>query len=198
MTRRHLSVLLAIALVTAGCARGEARREARPDSEAPVADTSQEGGETALDRDAVATISLLRQLADRDEALIEMARLAMTRREQLQVSAEARSMLTEQRRESNRLLGLLRGEYHDTYQAKISPEDQPFLDALNGVGVGDFDRTFLETVAKHHADDMKLIDESLPTVKAPKVREVLTEIRAQRAEQAASFSKITPKKASAR
>jgi predicted outer membrane protein len=181
--------VLAFALVAA-CSRDEGRREITTDSAAgTAADTLADSDEDRLDPEATATLSLLRELADRDEALIEMARLAITRREQLQVSADARRILSEQRRESNRLLGMLRGEYHLTHQPTISPQDQPLLDSLNGGGVGEFDSAFLRIVAKHHEDDVGIIDRALPKVTAPAVRGTLTEIRAQRANEAAAFRK---------
>lgn len=145
--------------------------------------------ENRSDPESLAAQALIKQLADRDEALIEMARLAMTRREQLQVSADARRILSDRRRESNQLLGMLKGEYRITYRPAISPQDQPLLDALNGGGVGEFDRTFLGTVAKHHDGDVEIIDRALPTIKLPRLREILTELRAQRTSEAAAFRK---------
>lgn len=195
---RPCLVLLAFALVVA-CSRDEERRETTADSAAgAVADTSTDSDENRLDPEAMATQALLRELADRDEALIEMARLAITRREQLQVSADARRILSEQRRESNRLLGMLRGEYHLTHQPAISPQDQPLLDSLNGVGVGEFDRAFLGIVAKHHEDDARIIDRALPKITVPRLRETLTAIRAQRTNEAAAFQERLDSSRSAR
>jgi uncharacterized protein (DUF305 family) len=151
-----------------------------------------------LDPEAQAAQALLRELVDRDEALIEMARLAMTRREQLQVAADARRLLTERRRESNRLLGTLKGDFHVTHRPAISPQDQPLIDSLNGVGVGEFDRTFLGGVAKHHEGDVEIIDRALAKIKLPKVRDLLTEIRAQRSSEAAAFRKQLSSTRSAR
>jgi predicted outer membrane protein len=190
--------VLAFALVAA-CSRDEGRREITTDSAAgTAADTATDSDENRLDPEATATQALLRELADRDEALIEMARLAITRREQLQVSADARRILSEQRRESNRLLGMLRGEYHLTHQPTISPQDQPLLDSLNGGGVGEFDRAFLRIVARHHEDDAGIIDRALPKITVPRLREMLTEIRAQRANEAAAFRKRLDASSSAR
>jgi uncharacterized protein (DUF305 family) len=183
------SVLLAFVLVVA-CGHDEARHQVTTDSAGGTAsDTALDADESRLDPEAQATQALLRQLADRDEALIEMARLAMTRREQLQVSADARRILSEGRRESNRLLGTLKGDFHVTHRPAISPQDQPLIDSLNGVGVGEFDRTFLGAVAKHHEGDVEIIDRALAKIKLPKVRELLTEMRAQRSAEAAAFRK---------
>jgi predicted outer membrane protein len=131
---------------------------------------------------------LLRELADRDEALLDMARLAIGRREQLQVSDDARRIQTEQRRESNRLLGLLKGEFRITYKPRISPKEQTLLDSLNGVGAGEFDHTFLSVVSRHHEEDAQIIERALPKI-SPKLRETFAEIRAQRLSEAADFKK---------
>jgi len=138
--------------------------------------------------DAIQSQSLLRELADRDEALLDMARLAIGRREQLQVSDDAHRIQTEQRRESNRLLGLLKGEFRVTYKPRISPNEQTLLDSLNGVGAGEFDHTFLSVVSKHHEEDAQLIERALPRI-TPKLREIFAEIRAQRLSEAADLKR---------
>lgn len=181
------------------CSRDEARHATTSDSAAgTVADTSADADEDRLDPEAMAMQALLRELADRDEALIEMGRLGITRREQLKVSADARRILSEQRRESNRLLGILRGEYHLTHQPAISPQDQPLLDSLNGAGFGEFDSAFLRIVAKHHEDDAQIIDRALPKITVPRLREMLTAIREQRTTEAAAFQKRLGSSPSAR
>jgi uncharacterized protein (DUF305 family) len=132
---------------------------------------------------------LLRQLADRDEALLEIARVAVTRREQLEVSEDARRILSDQRKESNRLLGMLKGEYRVTHRPSISEQDQQLVDLVKGSGVGEFDKIFLDAVTKHHEEDVRIIDKALPAIKHPRVRALLTEIRVQRASEGGEFRK---------
>jgi predicted outer membrane protein len=167
------------------------------DSAAGVASTASENDENRPDPEATAAQTLLQTLADRDEAVLETARLALTRREQLAVSADARRVLSDQRRESNRLLGMLKSEFRVSYKPEISPADQSLLDSLNGAGVGEFDRIFLGVVAKHYEDDAQLIERALPTI-SPKLRETLTEIRTQRTNEAAAFRKQLAAAASSR
>ena len=169
MSSRSTAVLLAAAVLAAACSRAEAPPKLTADSAAGVAATSRENDENRLDPEATAAQALLQKLADRDEVVLETARLALTRREQLKVSADARRTLLEQRRESNRLIGMLKGELHLSYTPEISPADQAILDSLNGAGVGDFDRIFLGIIAKHYEDDAQLIEHALPTI-TPKLR----------------------------
>jgi len=159
MLQRPHAVLLAFILF--GCSRGESSPK-RTDSAAGTVSPSSvsDVDENRVDPEAAAAQSLLRELADRDEALLEMARSAVTRREQLEVSSDARRMLAEQRRESNRLLGILKGEYQETHKPKISAQDQTLIDSLNGVGAGEFDRTFRHVVARHDEGDAQLIEAS--------------------------------------
>lgn len=184
-------------MFAAACSRKEAQPKVTAGSAAGVAATSRENDEDRLDPEAAAGQSLLQRLADRDEAVLETARLALTRREQLKVSADVRRILSEQRRESNRLLGILKGEYHLSYTPAISAADQALLDALNGAGVGDFDRIFLGFIAKHYEDDAQLIEHALPNI-SPTLRETLTEIRTQRTSEAAAFRKRLGAMASSR
>src|SRR5512132_3532896 len=115
MSSRNTAVLLAAAVLAAACSRTESPPKLTVDSAAGVAATSSENDENRIDPEATAAQALLQTLADRDETVLETARLALTRREQLKVSADARRTLAEQRRESNRLLGMLKGELHVTY-----------------------------------------------------------------------------------
>jgi predicted outer membrane protein len=182
---------------TAACSRSDRPKQAS-DSAAGALDSSAsrdaEADSIPVAPDAAATQSLLRELANRDEAVLDMARLAIGRREQLEVSDDARRIQTDQRRESNRLLGLLKGEYRITHKPRISAQEQTLLDSLNGVGAGEFDHTFLSVVSKHHVEDAQIIERALPNI-SPKLRETFAEIRAQRLRDAADLNKqltVTP------
>ena len=183
---KSIPAVLVTALILAGCSRDEAKPRSIPESAA--GSVNADSDENRVEPDATAAMSLLETLADRDEALLEMARVATGRREQLQVSADARRILSEQRKESNRLLGLLKGEYRTTYKPRIAESDQGLIDSLNGVGVGDFDPTFLTIVARHYEEDAQLIDKALTTI-SPKVREMFSQIRSQRAAEAVELRK---------
>jgi uncharacterized protein (DUF305 family) len=150
---------------------------------------SPAGDSSPAEVDATAEISLLKTLADREETLLEMARIAVTRREQLAVSEEARRILAEQRRESNRVLGMLKGEFQTTHRPTVTDQEQVLVDTLNASGAGEFDRIYLGVVVKHHEDDIKLIDAALPRIKHPGARELVTSIRQQRAADAATLKK---------
>jgi uncharacterized protein (DUF305 family) len=165
-------------------------RDAGNDSAAgTVTDSADIDDPDRVDPEAAAAGPLLQTLADREEALLEMARIAVNRREQVEVSVDARRMLTEQRRESNRLLGALKSEYRITYRPTIPQAELDLIGNVQGAGVGEFDRIFLDAVVKHHEGDIGIIDEALPKITKPQVREMLTAIRAQRATEAAAFKK---------
>jgi uncharacterized protein (DUF305 family) len=165
-------------------------RDAGNDSAAgTVTDSAAIDDPDRVDPEAAAAGPLIQALADRQEALLEMARIAVNRREQVEVSGDARRMLTEQRRESNRLLGALKSEYRITHQPTIPQAELDLIGNVQGAGVGEFDRIFLDAVVKHHEGDIGIIDEALPKITKPQVREMLTAIRAQRASEAAAFKK---------
>lgn len=189
--RRTLATLAAVFAVAAGCSPDTRAGQNTADSAGGSAANATSGASTDADAvtpEATATQSTLRTLADRGEAVIEMARMGVTRKEQLQVSDDARRILDAGRKESNRLLATLKGEYRTTHKPRITEADQTTIDSLNGVGTGEFDRAFLGFVAQHYDDDAALIEKSLPTVSV-KVRDALTEIRAQRLADAAAFRK---------
>src|SRR5688500_18160805 len=119
----------------------------------------------------------------------EMARIAVNQREQVEVSADARRTLTEQRRDSNSLLGVLKSKYRIKHRPTIPQAELDLIGNVQGAGVGEFDRIFLDAVVKHHEGDIGIIDEALPKITKPSVREMLTAIRAQRASEAAAFKK---------
>jgi hypothetical protein len=197
MSLLSTAVLLSVVIVAAACSRDDSRPKLTAESAAGTAGASTERDEARLDPEAAAAQSLLQKLADRDEAVLETARLAVGRREQLQVSADVRRILSEQRQESNRLLGMLKSELHLSYVPAIAPADQTLLDSLNGAGVGEFDRIFLGFIAKHYEEDAQLIERALPSI-SPKLRETLSAIRTQRTTEAAAFRKQLGAMASSR
>jgi predicted outer membrane protein len=193
MCKRPLAIgIVLFALTwTAACSRSERPKQASDSASGTLDSTASPDADAdsiPVTPDAVATQSLLREMANRDEALLDMARLAIGRREQLQVSDDARRIQVEQRRESNRLLGLLKGEFRITHKPRISAQEQTLLDSLNGVGAGEFDHTFLSVVSKHHEEDAQIIERALPNV-SPKLRETFGEIRSQRLRDAADLKK---------
>jgi len=188
-TRSLTAVVLAVVLFS-GCARDETKTPTT-DSAAGVTAESTAALDPDADRvepDAAATQAALRRLADRDEALLEMARMAVTRKEQLKVSDDARRILSEIRKESNGVLSQLKGDYRVTYKPRIAEQEQTAIDALNGVGTGEFDHAFLEQVAAHDEADAQLIEKALPGVSA-RARETLSAIRGRRLAEAAAFRK---------
>lgn len=185
------STLVVLTLGALSCSRGDGTTT---DSAAGVAagtvsDSAAIDDLDRVDPETEATISFLKTLANREETLLEIARIAVTRREQLAVSADARRILSDQRRESNRLLGALKAEYRTTHRPTVTDQEQVLVDTLNASGVGEVDRIFLGVVAKHHEEDVRLIDAALPKIKQQQVRELVTGIRAQRAAEAAAFRK---------
>jgi uncharacterized protein (DUF305 family) len=182
-----VAVLLALTAAT-GCSRGDTPGTTTESAAGAAAEASDTASADSVAPDAAATQALLRQLADRDETTLEFARMAVTRKEQLRVSDDARRLLAERRKESNRLLATLRGEYREAYKPRIAETDQQIVDSMNGVGTGEFDHAFLDLVSKYEEEDASVIAKALPSV-APQLRDMLNEIRAQRLSDVAAFRK---------
>lgn len=184
------TLLTAVLVSAAGCSGNrtpspEGREGA---SAAALASSPGDVDEDSADPNAAATQTLLRTLIDRDDALLEMSRMAVTRKEQLQVSDDARRILGETRQESNRLLAVLKGEFRTTHKPTMGAADQTMIDSLNGVGAGEFDRAFLGIVARHVEEDAAIIEKALPDI-APALRESMSAIRVRRVTEAEALKK---------
>lgn len=187
-TARKVVALFAWATLIA-CSHEKESKGSSDSASGTVTDTGGIDDPDRVDPKAAAEAALIKTLADRDEALLEMARIAVNRREQVEVSTDAHRVLSEQRRESNRLLGTLKADYRITHRPTILETDLEAIGTLQGAGVGEFDRLFLDAVVKHHEGDIRIIDEALPKITKPQLREMVTSIRTQRAAEASDFKK---------
>lgn len=105
--------------------------------------------------------SFLRTMSDHHQGLIALCDSAMGK-----LGAPARSdaqrLRTEQKREQDHMLAMLRSDYKDSVTPMILPTNRQMIATVTQASTSDADRVFYEQVVAHHREGVQMIDRMLP------------------------------------
>lgn len=105
--------------------------------------------------------SFLRTMSDHHQGLIALCDSAMGK-----LGAAARSdaqrLRTEQKREQDHMLAMLRSDYKDSVTPMILPTNRQMIATVTQASTSDADRVFYEQVVAHHREGVQMIDRMLP------------------------------------
>jgi uncharacterized protein (DUF305 family) len=180
MSRRHspwLPVVVALTLVSA-CAKGA---DQQADTAAPGAvmgananpmDTGMTSGThdmAGMSHGAMASRpapkdsnqSFLRMMSDHHQGLVAMSDTAMAK---LGASAksDAQKLRTDQKKEQDHMLQMLRSDYQDSVTPMILPSNQTMISTVAQSSASDADRVYYQQVIAHHREGVQMIDKMLP------------------------------------
>jgi uncharacterized protein (DUF305 family) len=180
-SRRHvswLSMLSAVLLVTACSGGGEPRDTtiaapaATMGAGANPADTGMGAtshGMVGMDHGAMANRaaprdsnqSFLRMMSDHHQGLVVMSDSAMGKLG-ASVKADAQKVRTDQQKEIDHMLQMLRSDFKDSITPMIMPSNQTMISTVARASAGDADRVYYEQVIAHHREGIQMVDKMLP------------------------------------
>jgi uncharacterized protein (DUF305 family) len=186
LPRRVLAVPLALAFAVGGCARGG--DTASSDTAARTADTSgQVGAQPAPARDA--DQEFLRKMADHHEGLIQMASQAMTKASSPTTQSDAHQLHQKQQQEIDRMLGMLRSAYGETYTPTVMSEHRAMIDSLQRESGTKYDRDFYGDLIIHHREALQMVDQFLPRLTRPDLRQMAEKMKADQTREIREFER---------
>ncbi len=170
-------VLLGVALA-AGCRSGDSKREAAPES--GLADSTLFGDDRARQGDRARTVpdvALLERLVDDYEQLdVVMDKLAGAPR-----GGDARGKAWQGDRhedaDKGRLLNLLQTEFGERYHPRTPEGAARRTDQIAALPSAAGARALNSLVLDHHRQVRQAIDQSLPSLTNPRVREAVDKLR---------------------
>ena len=132
----------------------------------------------------------LRMMSDHHKGLIEMAHLTMEdKRAAAPVQADAEKLDGIQDAELDSMVTKLEGQFKDPYSPRMMPSNQAMLDDLKAQSAPSFARTFYQNVVKHHQEAIKMIDQSMPTMKDAAVRAMAERMKRDQTREIAEYQK---------
>ena len=105
--------------------------------------------------------SFLRMMSDHHQGLLAMSDTAMGKLGAT-AKADAQKMRTDQKREQDHMLQMLRSDYKDSLTPMILPSNQAMISTVAQAGSGDADRVYYQQVIAHHREGVQMIDKMLP------------------------------------
>ena len=155
--------------------------------------TAPPGSTTTTDSAATTGMSadqeFLRAMSDHHKGLILMAHETMERKDKLSVKDEARKLDREQDEGLDRLRTALRGDFNDSYEPRVTPDNQAMVDTLLRQSGSAYDRTFRQDVIKHHEQGVAMIDRYLPRLTRSDVKTMAERMRANQLREIDEFKR---------
>jgi uncharacterized protein (DUF305 family) len=192
---RAAAALTLLATVSVGCrgsGDGNAGDTAGATGSAVAAGDS--GGMAGMDHGPAkdADHEFLRKMSDHHEGLVQMASAAMNKASAQGAQADAHRLHTKQAEERDRMVGIIRTAYSETHQPTVMPNNKAMNDSLQAMPRGSqYDREFYRHVIMHHREGMQMIDQFLPRLTKPEVRQMAERMRADQTREIAEFERKT-------
>lgn len=167
--RKQLRALLAAIVLTVGaaaCTRSDEKSEVASDSTpamTPAPTAPDSGGMASMNgMSGNPDQDFLRMMSDHHKGMTLMAHETLERSEQLAVKTDAKKMDAEQDAELSTMAGILKKDFSDDYQPKVTAENQAMVDAMKPLTGAAYDKAFRENTIQHHRMAIKMVDEFMP------------------------------------
>ncbi len=136
--------------------------------------------------------SFLRMMSDHHHGLVVMSDSAMGKLGAT-ARADAQKLRTDQQKEIDHMLQMLRSNYQDSVTPTILPSNQTMISAVAQASAGDADRVYYEQVIAHHREGVQMADRMLPHLSGMSKDMASTARTEQQREIAAFERKASPK-----
>ncbi len=130
----------------------------------------------------------LRMMSDHHKGILLMAHDAIERKG-VTVKAEAQKIDKAQDAELKQMVTRLKADFKDDYTPKVMPDNQAMADSLKQKSGAAYDTTFRENAIKHHQEALQMIDQFLPKLTRPELKEMAEQMKADQTREIAKFKR---------
>ncbi len=121
----------------------------------------------------------LRMMLDHHAGLIQLAHGAQEKQgASAAVQEEARKLDEKQDAETEQMQAVLKQAYNDAHEPMVMPKNRAMIDSLAAKSGADYDMGFRMNVIAHHQEGIAMIDQYLPRLKRPEVRQMAERMKA--------------------
>lgn len=198
VSRHKSSLVAAVVVLTVGaCSRSDqgASDSLTVDVSASAADTGMAGMDhsqmAGMDRGPAkdANHEFLRKMSDHHEGLIVMMAAARERASSATAKADARKLHDNQGRERDAMVGMIKTSYDETYVPMAMPSAKTMHDALQQKTGAAYDRDMYGHLIMHHQEAVKMVDDFLPRLTRPDVRQMAEKMRTDQQREIREFKR---------
>ena len=181
--------------VLAGCAGSKESRSA--DTAAAAASTADTGmagmdhsnmpGMTAAAKDA--DQEFLRKMSDHHEGIIVMLDAAMDKATSATAKADARKVHDKQHPERDQMVAMLKSGYNETHTPTPMASAKAMIADLEKKTGAAYDRDMYGHIVMHHQEGIKMMDDFLPRLQNPELRQMVQKMRADQQREIQEFQR---------
>ena len=128
-----------------------------------------------------------RMMSDHHKGLVLLAHETNEKSEPLSVKSDATKLDSKQDAELEKMAGILKKDYNDSYEPKVMPDNQAMADELKPLSGKAYEKKFLEHVVMHHQQAIKMIDEYLPKAKRADIKSMAEKMKADQTKEIKEF-----------
>lgn len=181
-----LTILAAIAAACGGSGDGNATDTvAAGDSAMAGMDHSKMPGMAAKDADQ----EFLRKMVDHHEGLVQMVEPAMQKASSATAKADATKLHHKQQGEEQQMLAMLKQQYQDTYTPTVMANNKAMNEELQRQTGTAYDQQLYQHVVMHHREGIQMVDQFLPRLTKPEVRQMAQKMKEDQQREIAEFER---------
>lgn len=129
----------------------------------------------------------LRGMVDHHAGVIEMSTAAMTKASLPPTQADAHRVHTAQDQGTKDMIAMIQRDYGETVTPQVMPSNRTMMEALQSKSGAEYDRTYYTTVVQHHREGVQMIDQFLPRLTKPAVRQMAEKMKAEQLREITEF-----------
>ena len=160
---------------------------ARGDSAAATDHSNMPGMNNGPAKDA--DHEFLRKMSDHHEGMIVMLNGAPDKATSATAKADARKLVDTQRAERDSMIAMIKRDYNETHMAMPMQSAKTMAAELQGKSGAAYDRDMYGHVIMHHQEALKMIDDFLPRLTKPAVRQMAEKMRADQQREIQEFQR---------
>ena len=131
----------------------------------------------------------LRKMSDHHEGMIVMLNGAPDKATSATAKADARKLVDMQRAERDSMIAMIKRDYNETHMAMPMQSAKTMAAELQGKSGAAYDRDMYGHVIMHHQEALKMIDDFLPRLTKPAVRQMAEKMRADQQREIQEFQR---------
>ena len=131
----------------------------------------------------------LRKMSDHHEGIIVMLDAAMEKATSATAKADARKVHDKQHPERDQMVAMLKSGYNETHTATPMPSAKAMIADLEKKTGAAYDRDMYGHIIMHHQEGIKMMDDFLPRLQRPELRQMVQKMRADQQREIQEFQR---------
>lgn len=177
--------VIALVTLTGACAQRDRQENDGVVQDTAAAPASSDGMAMSQAKDG--NQEFLRMMSDHHEGLIQIAMAAMDKGTLASTKEDAHKLHTKQATERDTMIAMIQRDYQEQHTPRPPAKNQAQADSLNALSGVEYDRTFYRLMIGHHREGINMIDQHMPHLTTPAIRQMAEKMKADQQREIAEF-----------